>query len=109
MPPRPKRRRRGDRHTNVFVQETAPSGRDELDDADESEPLAATDETASADTGVAKAVSASRARRLRAQSVARQAHTRSDVFTRSLGRELRKLGVLSGSIAVILVIVSFVL
>ncbi len=38
-----------------------------------------------------------------------QARVRSEVFTRSIGKELRKLSILSGGILVILVVLAFVL
>ena len=107
MPATPKKRRRADRHTNVFVQESAPSGREELANTG---PLDDTgDEEAPASSATQLAVTTSRARRLRAQRVANQTRARSEVFTRSIGKELRKLGVLTGGIAVILVVLTFVL
>lgn len=109
MPPRPNKRRRGGRHTNVFVQESAPAGREELMAADEDGPVDATEEKGAAVAGSAQAVSVSRARRLRAQRVAGHARARSEVFTRTIGKELRKLGILTGGIAVILVVLTFVL
>jgi hypothetical protein len=106
MPPRQRRRRRSDKHVNVFVQENAPKGREEIEDEDML-PGAVAGEGDEA-TGN-KQLSVSRSRRLRAQRVARQTRARSEVFTRSIGSELRKLGVLSGGIVVILVVLSFVL
>ena len=108
MPPRQKKRRRADRHVNVFVQESAPSGRDEMGDDDDALPAGSADDGA-ASVGATKIASASRTRRLRAQRVAGHARARSEIFTRSLGNELRKLGVLTGGIVVILVVLSFVL
>lgn len=101
MPPRQTRRRR-DKRTNVFVQESAPKGREELEDEDAIDAVAGSD-------GETAAVSTSRARRMRAQRASRQARVRSEVFTRSIGKELRKLGVLSGTIAVVLVVLTIVL
>lgn len=98
----PRQNRRRGRRPNVFVQETAPRGREELD---ESGPL----EVDGDSSNEAAAVATGRSRRLRAQRNARQARVRSEVFTRSIGKELRKLGVLSGGIAAILVVLAFVL
>lgn len=109
MPPRQKRRRHGDRHVNVFVQDAAPKGRAETDEAGDDESSAATGAAGESATRATQAISASRARRLRAQRVARQTSARSDVFTRSMGKELRKLGVVSGGIAVILAVLTFAL
>ena len=48
------------------------------------------------------------ARRARARA-GRQVRARSEVFTRSLPQELRKLGVLTGGAIVILIVLTFVL
>ncbi len=104
----PRQRRRRDRRPNVFVQESAPRGRDEIDEEAPVEDDGDESSSASASSG-GTAVSTGRSRRLRAQRAARQARVRSEVFTRSIGNELRKLGMLSGGIAVILVVLAFVL
>ena len=101
----PRQRNRRQRRTNVFVQQNAPRGQEELEDEI---PGDVGEEDADSGSG-SGAVSTGRARRMRAQRVARQARVRSEVFTRSIGKELRKLGVLSGGIVVILVVLSFVL
>ena len=108
----PRQRRRRDRRPNVFVQEESPRGREEIDeeapvddDGDESSSAA----TGSGGSAGGTAVSTGRSRRLRAQRAARQARVRSEVFTRSIGNELRKLGMLSGGIVVILVVLTIVL
>ena len=100
MPPRPPRRRR-DRRTNVFVQENQPSGGIEYED----EPEESEDQSAEGAPGSARA----RARRARAQRTARQSRARSEVFTRTLGKEMRKVGMLSGAIVITLVVLTFVL
>lgn len=107
MPATPKKRRRAGRHTNVFVQESAPSGREELADSGLLDDVE--DEAAPDSSEAQLAVATSRTRKLRAQRVARQTRARSEVFTRSIGKELRKLGVLAGGIAVILVVLTFTL
>ena len=104
----PRQRKRRDRRTNVFVQEAAPKGREEIEDDDVSSSADSADGDESA-SGEGTAVATGRARKLRAQRVARQARVRSEVYTRSIGSELRKLGVLSGGIVVILVVLAFVL
>lgn len=102
----PRQRRRRDRRTNVFVQENAPRGRDEID---EDAPVDMDDVDDDSSAAAKTAVSVGRSRRLRAQRASRQARVRSEVFTRSITKELAKLGVLSGGIAVILVVLAFVL
>lgn len=104
----PRQSRRRDRRPNVFVQEAAPKGRDEIDEEAPIDADADEDDAPGA-SGATTAVSTGRTRRLRAQRNARQARVRSEVFTRSISKELRKLGVLSGGVAVILVVLAFVL
>ncbi len=103
----PRQRRRTTRKTNVFVQEAAPRGRAELEDEDAIAAIAGDEETEEAAPGAA--IATSRSRRLRSQRTSRQARARSEIFTRSIGKEMRKLGMLSGVIAVTLVVLSFVL
>lgn len=102
----PRQRSRRQRRPNVFVQDTSPRGREEID---EEAPVVMDDLDDEAPAAAATAASVGRSRRLRAQRASRQARVRSEVFTRSIGKELRKLGVLSGGIVVILVVLSFVL
>ena len=102
----PRQRRRRDRRTNVFVQEEAPRGREEID---EDAPVDLDGEDDDGDAAARAAVSTGRSRRLRAQRASRQARVRSEVFTRSISKELRKLSILSGGILVILVVLAFVL
>ena len=101
----PRQRSRRERRPNVFVQQSNPRGREEVE---EDVPGDAVEGTTESSTGTA-AVSAGRTRRLRAQRAARQARARSEIFTRTVGGELRKLGILSGGIVVILVVLTFVL
>ena len=97
------RRRRSDRKTNVFVQSSSPEGRDEVVEDD------IVDEEEAPESGSTNAVATSRGRRMRAQRNARQARVRSEVFTRSISKELRKLGVLSGVIVVVLAVLTVTL
>jgi hypothetical protein len=99
MPPRSSRGRRKDRHVNVFVQQDQPSGAEAFDDSPD--PIIDEDE---ADSAVV-----ARPRRTRAQRVSRQARARSEVYTRTLGKEMRKVGILSGAIVITLVVLTFVL
>lgn len=103
----PRQRKGRGRRPNVFVQEATPRGRDEIDEEAPIDADAVADD--SSGSASAAAVSTGRLRRLRAQRAARQARVRSEVFTRSISKELRKLGVLSGGVVVILVVLSFVL
>ncbi|MDA0677572.1 MAG: hypothetical protein O2788_06150 [Chloroflexi bacterium] len=103
MPPQQRKRSRRDRHVNVFVQETAPTGREEYE-AEDATAVADEDEAAA---GQQAAVV--RQRRIRAQRVARQTRVRSEVFTRLAGKELRKMGVLTGGMMVVLIVLSFVM
>ena len=108
MPQRPNRSRRKERRTNVFVQEEAPRGRAAI--ADES--VIATDveeEPGENGSDTAAAVSTARARRLRALRVSRQARSRADIFTRTQGAEMRKLGILSAAILAVMIVLMFVL
>lgn len=105
----PRQRRGRDRRPNVFVQESTPRGRDEIEDEALIDEDVVDGEDASDSTAAAAAVATGRSRRLRAQRNSRQARVRSEVFTRSIGKELRKLGVLSGGIAVILVVLTIML
>lgn len=100
MPPKSSRGRRKDRRVNVFVQENQPKPGDELDD----EPLAVAEDAAP--EAVAGAASA-RGRRIRAQRASRQARVRSEVFTRTLGKELRKVGILTVGIGIALTVLTF--
>ena len=70
------------------------------------EPAAA--DGASISTSVVTTAQSVAARRARARA-GRQTRARSEVFTRSLPSELRKLGVLTGGAVVILVVLTFVL
>ncbi len=105
----PRQRRGRGRRPNVFVQEAAPKGRDEIEEDAPIDADAADGDSSNAAGAAGPAVSTGRSRRLRAQRNARQARVRSEVFTRSITKELRKLGVLSGGIVVILVVLTFVL
>ena len=105
----PRQRRGRDRRPNVFVQESTPRGREEIDEEDPIDTVGAGAAPDTTDTAAVAAVSTGRARRLRAQRNSRQARVRSEVFTRSISKELRKLGVLSGGVAIILVVLAFVL
>jgi hypothetical protein len=103
MPPQQRKRSRRDRHVNVFVQETAPTGREEYE-AEDATVVADEDEAAAG-----KQASVVRQRRLPAQRVARQTRARSEVFTRLAGKELRKIGILSGGMLVVLIVLTFVM
>ena len=103
MPPQQRKRSRRDRHVNVYVQETAPTGREEYEAED---TAAGTDESPAAAGQQSAAV---RQRKLRAQRVARQTRARSEVFTRLAGKELRKMGVLSGGMLIVLIVLTFVM
>lgn len=103
MPPRSSRGHRKERKTNVFVQQDQPTAEDFEDEPDEVE-----DGSGSA-VATATGSSGARARRARAQRASRQAKVRSEVFTRTLGSEMRKVGMLSGVIVVTLGVLTFVL
>jgi hypothetical protein len=103
MPSQQRKRSRRDRHVNVFVQETAPTGREKYED-EEGTTAAEEDE---AEAG--KQASVVRQRRLRAQRVAQQSRARSEVFTRLAAKELRKMGILTSGMLVVLIVLSFVM
>lgn len=106
------RGRRRDRRTNVFV---APekSGAAEVEDdsaleqtADDSSAEVVADGS-SATPG--RSQTAVQARRARARARQSRGSVRSEVFTRTLPTELRKLGMLTGGIAVALIVLTVVL
>jgi hypothetical protein len=103
MPPQQRRRSRRERHVNVFVQENAPTGREEYEAED------ALDTAAEDDAAEGRQVTAARQRRLRAQRVARQTRARSEVFTKLAGKELRKMAVLSGGMLAVLIVLTLVM
>jgi hypothetical protein len=77
---------------NVFVQSAVPDNND--DDQGETSTVA---ESSSSHTGI------------RVERTNRRASVRSEIYTRSLSGELRKMGALSAGIVVVLVVLTFAL
>lgn len=80
---------------NVFVQSQAPE--DSIDDGEE-EYSESTESTQSAPRI-----------RARVERTTRRASVRSEIYTRSLSAELKKMGALSGAVAIALVVLTFAL
>ena len=92
--PKNTRKRRRTSKPNVFVQSDIPSG-------DGGNVRATT--SASSDTDSAPQ------QRARVQRTTQRASARSEIYTRSLSAELRKMGALSGIIVVVLAVLTFTL
>lgn len=106
MPPKSRRSRRKQRRPNVFVQENQPQSVEEPELYDDGAD--APDGDAAGETS-APAAAPQHTRRLRSQRIARQARARSEVFTRTLNVELRKMGILGAGILVTLAVLAVVL
>ena len=89
----PRKNRRTSR-PNVFVQSNAPE--DSIEDGDER----ISESTATRSAPRAKAS---------VERTTRRASIRSEIYTRSLSAELKKMGVLSGAVALALVVLTFAL
>ncbi|HIF71405.1 MAG TPA: hypothetical protein EYQ61_02410 [Dehalococcoidia bacterium] len=80
--------------SNVFVQSETPQD----DDSDIEQ-----------DAETSTAVSSAPRVRARVQRTTTRASARSEIYTRSLTGEIKKMGILSGAIAVVLVVLTFAL
>ena len=109
MPRRTGRGHRRERRVNVFEQPEG--GRRTVEDADlySDTPEAELQTEQAVDAPSRQVAAVATNRRVRAQRVARQARARSDVFTRTLGTELRKIGILASAIVAVLIALTFVL
>lgn len=106
MPKKTQKNRRRGRRPNVFVQSDLPKDDDNNQrESDEASRIQSTNASASAPSpAIANATRSSSMSSSRGQR-----RTRSDVYARTFPREIRKMGILTGGVVVVLTVLTFVL
>ena len=106
MPKKTQKNRRRGRRPNVFVQSDLPKDDDNNQrESDEASRIQSTNASASAPSpAIANAPRSSSMSSSRGQR-----RTRSDVYARTFPREIRKMGILTGGVVVVLTVLTFVL
>lgn len=104
MPKKTQKNRRRGRRPNVFVQSDLPKDDDSSQrESDDASRLQSTNASAPSP------VIANATRSSSMSSSRGQRRTRSDVYARTFPREIRKMGILTGGVVVVLTVLTFVL